>query len=295
MARVLNLKQFISIAIIMALSLVIVSCTPTGTTGPHGIVTLRDGTKYAGTLVKSSTNEITFAGDDNTTRTFNMQEVKSVDYGELKPAVAQAQEQAAQPAAGRPQSVPKERYRPAESVITTKTNELPVGTEVTVRTDETIDSRKAAEGQVYAAEISKDVLDTHGDVVLPRGSNAQVVLRSASKGGHFTGASDLILDLKSVSVDGRLYQLNTADLRRKGKDGIGANKRTAGYVGTGAAVGAIIGAIAGQGKGAAIGAGSGAAAGAITEIVTKGGDVRVPAETLLTFRLDKPLRVYPVR
>jgi outer membrane lipoprotein SlyB len=78
---------------------------------------------------------------------------------------------------------------------------------------------------------------------------------------------------------------------QKGKSGMGANKRTAEYTGGGGAIGAIIGAIAGGGKGAAIGAGSGAAAGAITQVVTKGGSIKVPAETVLTFKLDGPLRV----
>src|SRR5579884_1779549 len=70
---------------------------------------------------------------------------------------------------------------------------------------------------------------------------------------------------------------------------------TAGNTGWGAALGAIIGAIAGGGKGAAIGAASGAGAGALTQILTKGSAVRVPAETVLTFRLDKPLRVVAAR
>jgi hypothetical protein len=129
--------------------------------------------------------------------------------------------------------------------------------------------------------------------VIPRGSNAQIVIRSATKGGRFRGTSDLVLDLATVSVDGRLYQLGTVDMHREGKDGVGANKLTAEYVGGGAAVGAIIGAIAGHGKGAAIGAGSGAAAGTAAQVITKGGSVKVPAETVLTFQLDKALRVTP--
>jgi outer membrane lipoprotein SlyB len=56
-------------------------------------------------------------------------------------------------------------------------------------------------------------------------------------------------------------------------------------------LGAIIGAIAGGGKGAAIGAGAGAGAGALTQVVTKGGAIKVPAESVLTFQLDRPLRV----
>src|SRR5204863_4948757 len=115
--------------------------------------------------------------------------------------------------------------------------------------------------------------------------------RSASKGGKFHGAADLILDLASVSVDGRRYQLSTVDLVEKGHDNVGINKRTGEFAGGGAAVGAIIGAIAGGGKGAAIGAGSGAGAGVITEVLTKGGSVKVPVESVLTFRLDRSLRV----
>jgi hypothetical protein len=56
-------------------------------------------------------------------------------------------------------------------------------------------------------------------------------------------------------------------------------------------LGAIIGAIAGGGKGAAIGAGAGAGAGALTQIITKGKSIKVPVESVLTFRLETPLRI----
>lgn len=181
-------------------------------------------------------------------------------------------------------------YHPAQSAITTKTYALEAGTEITVRNEETIDSGHAAEGQTYAAEVTKDVVDSAGDVVVPRGANATIVIKSASKGGHFRGASDLVMDLGAVSVDGRQYQLSTSDVAERGRNGIGANKRTGEMAGGGAAIGAIIGAIAGGGKGAAIGGGAGAGAGALTEILTKG-SIKVPAESLLTFRLDAPLRV----
>ncbi len=127
--------------------------------------------------------------------------------------------------------------------------------------------------------------------MIPRGSNAQIVIRSASKGGRIRGASDLVLDLDSVSVGGQRYKLDTADYVAKGRDGVGKNRRTAEFTGGGAAIGAIIGAIAGGGKGAAIGAASGAGAGAGTQILTKGGSIKVPAESVLTFRLDSALRV----
>jgi hypothetical protein len=283
----------------MVCLLPLVSCAPKGGGGAHATVQLRDGTAVSGTVLASSASEIKLAGDDNVTRTIPMSQVRSGDYGEAAaaspmaaaPPPADGQSPAAAPATAPPDPVHDQHYHPTESAITTKTFELPPGTQVPVRTEETIDSAKAAEGQTFAAEVTRDVRDAAGNVVVPRGSNAQVVIRSASKGGRFRGASDLVLDLGSVSIDGRRYTLSTRDLAERGHDGVGVNKRTGEFAGGGAAVGAIIGAIAGHGKGAAIGAGSGAGAGALTEILTKGESVKVPVESVLTFRLDRPLRV----
>jgi hypothetical protein len=165
--------------------------------------------------------------------------------------------------------------------------ELPAGTELPVRANETIDSAKSSGGNVYAAEIARDVVNSAGTVVIPKGSKAELVVVSASQGGRIRGASDLLLTLASVTVGGRKY---TLDVEERGKDGVGANKRTAAYTGGGAALGAIIGAIAGGGKGAAIGAGAGAGAGALTQVITRG-TIRVPAETVLSFKLESPLRI----
>jgi len=107
-----------------------------------------------------------------------------------------------------------------------------------------------------------------------------------------TSNNDIALDLQSVMVNGQRYSIESADQVISGeqKEGIGANKRTGKYVGGGALLGAIIGAVAGGGKGAAIGAGVGAATGAGAQVLTRGKSVHVPSESLLTFRLDQPLR-----
>jgi hypothetical protein len=207
-----------------------------------------------------------------------------------QPSATTTDSAATAPATAAPAPATPERHRPVRSEITSRTLLVPAGAEISVRSDETIDSAHAVEGQTYAAEVTKDVRDTAGDCVVPRGANAVIVIRSASKGGKFKGQSDLVLDLASVSVEGKQYRVSTVDLVEKGHQGVGANKRTAEMAGGGAAVGAIIGAIAGGGKGAAIGGGSGAGAGALAEILTKG-SIKVPAETILTFKLDAPLRI----
>ncbi|HTM51497.1 MAG TPA: YMGG-like glycine zipper-containing protein [Bryobacteraceae bacterium] len=308
------MKNHFIIASILTAALMAPACVsknPADPAAPRATVFLRDGTSFTGAVQSTSPTQITLSGENNNSHTFDMKNVRSIEYAEtastapaepLAPPAgsAAAPPPAAPPGAARPAPVASAppapvRNHPDESIVKTRTNLLPAGTQVVVRTDETIDSRKAAEGQTFAAEIAKDVRDAHGDMVIPRGSNAQLVIRSASRGKRFTGASDLVLDLQSISIGGRQYQVDTTDIAQKGREGLGKNKRTGEFVGGGAALGAIIGAIAGQGKGAAIGAASGAAAGAATQLVTRGGSVRVPAESLLTFRLDQPLRVYPTR
>jgi hypothetical protein len=102
---------------------------------------------------------------------------------------------------------------------------------------------------------------------------------------------DLLLDLESVSVNGQRFAVTSDAQRVSGeqRDGIGANTRTGEFVGGGALLGTIIGAIAGGGKGAAIGAAAGAGAGAGGQLLTRGRRVRIPVESVLTFRLEQPL------
>ena len=169
---------------------------------------------------------------------------------------------------------------------------LPAGTQIAVVTNEVIDSKLARAGQTFSAQVDQDVIDNTNELIIPKGSPADLVIRSASSGG-VTGNADLVLDIQSITVRGRRYIVSTRDLEQKGSGGIGKNKRTAEYIGGGAIAGTIIGAILGHGKGAAIGAAAGAAAGAGVQVLTKGKEVRVPAETILRFSLDQGVTLAP--
>ena len=165
---------------------------------------------------------------------------------------------------------------------------VPAGTAISVRTNEAIDSRNASEGQTYSAIVVDDVKGSSGEILVPKNSDAQLVIRKVATGGT-TGSPELTLDLNSVTVNGRRYMVSTADVSKKSNSGIGKNKRTAEMVGGGAALGTLLGAIAGGGKGAVIGAIAGAAAGGTAQVLTKGKEVKVPAETVLKFQLDQPV------
>jgi hypothetical protein len=263
--------------------------------GPQAVVVLKDGSKVPGTIVASSATEMTVAGRDGKEQTLPISDVKSVEYVAPAPEAAPqtaAREGSAREQSPRPSAEPSRvAPAPAQRAVTTRTYELPAGSEVSVRTNETIDSATADEGQAFDVVVTRDAKDEDAAVVIPRGAEGKVVIKSASKGGRFKGTSDLLLDLQTVTINGKRYSIDAVDIQKKGKSGVGANKRTATYSGGGAALGAIIGAIAGGGKGAAIGAGAGAGAGVLTQVITKGGSIRVPVETVLTFRLDKPLKV----
>ena len=87
--------------------------------------------------------------------------------------------------------------------------------------------------------------------------------------------------------------MDTADVDVNSKRGVGANRRTAEFGGGGAAIGALLGGIFGGGRGAGIGAAAGGGGGLLSQIFTRGKQVKVPAEASLTFRLDRTLVLRP--
>jgi hypothetical protein len=163
---------------------------------------------------------------------------------------------------------------------------VPSGTTIQVRTTEHIDA-EAMDGRVYRGIVEADVRDAAGQLAIPRGAAAELVVRRDAD-------NDLVLDLDSVTVHGRRYGVDASRNRIGGgidirDSGLGANRETARNVGGGALLGAILGAVIGGGDAAAAGAAAGAAVGAGAQILTKGRRVNVPAEALLSYRLQSDM------
>jgi hypothetical protein len=169
----------------------------------------------------------------------------------------------------------------------TPLNYIEPGTSIPIRTTQAIDS-STQDGLVYTGTVDQDVLDREGRVALPRGATAELVVRRGAN-------NELVLDLDSVTVNGQRYAVDATrhPVATGGVDiknsGIGNNEETIKHVGGGALLGTVIGAIVGGGKGAAVGAAAGAAVGAGAQILTHGRRVNVPAEALLTYRLQSGL------
>jgi hypothetical protein len=124
------------------------------------------------------------------------------------------------------------------------------GTVISVRPNESIDVDRK-DNRVYRGTVDQDVRGDNGRLAIPRGSNVELIVRVERD-------NDLILDLESVSVNGRRYAIET-----------GANRVESQH--DNSLVGAIVGAISGG--------------------QVRGRAVRIPRDTLLTFRIEQPMNM----
>ncbi len=105
------------------------------------------------------------------------------------------------------------------------------------------------DNRVYTGTVDQDVRGDNGRLVLPRGATVELMVR-------YTRDNDLILDLDSVTVHGERYAVRTDPKRMESRH-------------DDSLVGGIVGAInGGEGHGRA---------------------VRVPRDSVVTFRLERPL------
>src|SRR5437879_8027254 len=165
-----------------------------------------------------------------------------------------------------------------------------IGTPLSVRLTEPIDSNKNHVGDTFHATLDSPIY-VGDEVAIPSGASVVGRITEVQDSGHFTGRAQIALELTSLSINGRRYALRTNQFTQQGNS---QGTRTAKTVGTGAAVGALIGAIAGGGKGAAIGAGVGAAGGGGVQAARGTQPVHLGSEARLRFQLEGPLSVAPV-
>jgi hypothetical protein len=276
------------------------------------IVVLRDGTSYSGHYVPSGNGKLSFTDDQGIHYELPVGDVQSLVFsnaadhltlhngktysGQLNGAETIAFEGNG----GIDYQFP---LRDVSSLVLTgspapaashhiPTVVIPEGTDIVIRTDDSIRSGQDSSGQLYPATIEQDVYGTSGSVAIAAGTRAKLVVSNVRSGGA-VHSPELVLDLYSVDVHGEEYRVDSSSVTESNRSGLGVNRRTAEYTGGGAGVGALLGAVFGGGKGAGIGALAGAGGGALTQLFTRGKQINVPAETAMTFRLDRTLVLHP--
>ncbi len=264
-----------------------------GTIARADRIILKDGTTYSGKFIRGDSKVVEFQILSRI-ESFKTAEVAQIIFREPElqtGAVAGAPADPSapvQPAAPAPEPKPRAaEQEAAPQKVPASTMVLPVGTPITIRTTTAIDTDRNRVGDVFDSTL-EDALVSGSQTVAPRGALVKGRIAYAKESGKLTGQSQLILELTELVVNGKSYLLRTSDYTEVGSS---RGKRTAATVGGLAAVGAIIGAVAGGGKGAAIGAGSGAAVGTGVQVITSGEVLKIPAETILEFKLQSPLSI----
>lgn len=164
---------------------------------------------------------------------------------------------------------------------------IPAGTHLRIRLDQDLGSKISQPGETFEATVADEVV-VNGQTVIPRGARAEGIVVDAKPLGRFKGGAVLELRLERVRTQWGSYPVATSTMDRAEK---GKGKRTAGFIGGGGAFGAIIGGLAGGGKGALIGGLAGAGAGTAGTALTGNKEIFLPAETLLTFRLEHSVHI----
>ncbi|MGD0901544.1 MAG: BON domain-containing protein [Terracidiphilus sp.] len=211
------------------------------------------------------------------------------------PGQSPDQGQAPHPAQ-RPQWVPANpritRMQPPAPAYETPKGPVTIsqGTLLQVRTAESLNSKRAKDGEPVQFTVIRDVA-VGGVLAIPRGATVHGVVTEVKKAGDLGGSPVLALKLTSLDLGGQSYPLDTDQFKVKGPNKAGQTVGNA--VGAGI-VGTIIGCAVGRGAGCAIGAGAGLAAGTAASAATPGPGVWIPAEALVIFHLNAPLTVTPV-
>jgi hypothetical protein len=138
---------------------------------------------------------------------------------------------------------------------------LAPGTQISVRTNSPIEVARWDRGRIYQAFVDRPVYARDGDVAIPRGAPVELIVRQI-------GPGQLALDIESVAVNGQRYVMDAT--------GPQFNMNRNDYDNGSGLVGSIVGAIAG-------------ATGA--QVETRGGEIHVPAQAVVTFQLQEPLHM----
>ncbi len=164
---------------------------------------------------------------------------------------------------------------------------VPAGTILRVRLYNAIDSSRSRNGDAFVASLSVPVT-VDEKTILPKGTVVRGIIRQISSSGRLKGRASVTLALDRMEWKGADVPIDTNSITLTSAD---HKKRNLAWIGGSSAAGALIGGLLGGGKGALIGAGAGGAAGVGTAAATGRRQVRVPAESLLTFRLAHPVAI----
>jgi hypothetical protein len=169
---------------------------------------------------------------------------------------------------------------------------IPAGTILTIRIDQHISVKTSHAGNTFTGVLVDPVLASDNSILVPKNAVVGGVVDVSHRRGHFKGRSLLELRLTSLTLNGTQYPLTTRDVARSKK---GKGRRSAGLIGGGAGLGMLVGGVASGGTGLVVGGLVGGGAGTAVAGLTGNGDIEIPAESIVRFKLADDLVVQPAQ
>jgi hypothetical protein len=232
---------------------------------------LLDGSIIMGDFMGGTQNTVRFQVGKNL-QTYPKSDILAITFVET-PSPATVPQQKTPPA-----TTPSAKVQPAPIPQTVT---IPERTRITVRTNETLDSKKHGTGHMFTGTLGADLIG-QGQVIARRGEDVFGRLTRAEKTGRLAGQSELRVIATDIMIDGKPYPIVTSSIKVVGKK---TGKETMRNVGVAAGIGALVRGSKGAKGGAVVGLGA--------SVLTEGSQVNIPAGTLLEFRLTSPLIYAP--
>jgi hypothetical protein len=172
----------------------------------------------------------------------------------------------------------------SRSTTSAGTLEIPVGTEVDVRLQNSLNSGVSQVEDRFDGTTTADVM-VDGRVAIPAGALVRGVVTSVEPGTRTNRTAKMTVSFDQVTVDGRSYPIRGTVTQAIEGEGIrGEAGRTAAGAGVGAIIGGILGGFKGALAGVLIGGGG-------TIAATEGKEVELPQGSILRLRLDSPVQI----
>jgi len=186
--------------------------------------------------------------------------------------------------ASRSTSAPANTTSAPSSTTTTSRIDVPVGTEIDVRLQNTLNSGTAQVEDRFEGTTLADVT-VDGRLAIPAGSIFRGVVTAVEPGTRTNRTSKMTVSFDQVTLNGRSYPIRGTVTQAIEGDGIrGEAGRTAAGAGVGAIIGGILGGFKGALAGILIGGGG-------TIAATEGKEVELPQGSVLRVRMDSPVQI----
>src|SRR3954452_16724325 len=161
----------------------LICCLAIASALPADTLLLRNGSTINGKFVSGDSHSVRFSTGSQV-NTYDLVDIDSLKFEGAPPPVAPAPSASA-PAPPAPPPPPPE---PPRSAGNTQYGGLliPAGTDISVRTIDSVDSERDRRGQTYRASIDQPVI-VNGQTVVPRGADAVIMLSDSQQSGKIEG------------------------------------------------------------------------------------------------------------